>query len=806
MHGAWTSHPPLPAAPNLEKVYGLPSQVKTQRSLGADMTFALGPPGMEIERREHSFMSSQEEILAMSSQEGEVQMALSEEQVRNSLARALDVELVHCKPSLQHFTVGLRVEYVAPKSICAAVSPSNQIKVSDIIVLFQDFPLQNLSPWMLESAIALWMKPLVTLPLRLRLLRPDPGLNMHGGIDWTEREIMLDFMARDAVPQRPLGSPFWPSASAVISQQKADMSVTLGLDFKVSILDSQGRQVFIEDLQNDLANASGLRPSNFNVIHLESGIPGSIVVDIGIEGIEGPEAVARGIQSQINNPKSILRSGSVTRFTQSIRVESDAAHLLAQHKPQLQLMQNPANEEGDLTEEEISIVDKTLAEALSQLHAIEKRDLLEHQEWFGKQDSKDQIGQNAAARAKKLLEEEESIDLEQLRIENQRLKSDRAVLERLRLENLALKEGMRKDIVRQIHADRKQKEMPVPVVDDKTITAMPISFVRDLFAGQHIHSVATVTSPTYTSQIESQALRDAVEQDVHAVQRTIQRDLDTYIQDRPRFVQGVAPSPPAQQRAQAHHKGSGIHLSTANGSYLLSQDDPSIPWMSQAPQGSNMWPNAGPSIREVEEQVALRKLSASARTLSPMQARDLKQDSWTRTHRTLSPMRARDFTPAQAWALNAHMTEIVHTPSTATCDSSMLQTAGSAPAMQVPYGYITSKSGSIDMAAAPPMPSPRMAKSSRPSSAASTNSNVIGIGSPPLTPVYGPINELPSHTAAVLASSNAQVPKEWASTKADLAKVLHRPDASTSHTSPPKTISHTSPPKTKAHDPYPDMW
>jgi hypothetical protein len=629
---------------------------------------------MEIERREHSFMSSQEEILAMSLQEGEFQMALSDDKVRNLLARALDVELVHCKPSLQHFTVGLRVEYVAPKSICAAVSPSNQIKVGDIIVLFQDFPLENLSPWMLEDAIALWMKPLVTLPLRLRLLRPDPGLNMHGGIDWTEREIMLDFRARDAVPQRTLGSPFRPS---VMSQQKADMSVTLGLDFKVSILDSQGRQ-------------------------------------------------------------------------------------------ELQCMQNPANEEEDLTEEEISIVDKTLAEALAQLHAIEKRDLLEHQEWFGKQDSKDQIGQNAAARAKKLLEEEESIDLEQLRIENQRLKSDRAVLERLRLENLALKEGMRKDIVRQIHADRKQKEMPVPVVDDKTITAMPISFARDLFAGQHVHSVATVTSPTYTSQIESQALRDAVEQDVHAVQRTIQRDLGTYIQDRPRFEQGQprrAPSPQAQQRAQAQHKGSGIDLSTANGSYLLSQDDPSIPLMSQAPQGSNMWPNSGPSIREVEEQVALRKLSASARTLSPM--------------------RARDFTPAQAWALNAHMTEIVHTPSTATCDASMLQTAGSAPAMQTPYGYITSKSGSRDMAAAPPMPSPRMAKSLRPSSAASTNSNMIGIGSPPLTPAYGPINEL--------ASSNAQVPKEWDSAKADLKKVLGQ-GASTSNTS------------TKQHDPYPDMW
>ncbi len=98
-----------------------------------------------------------------------------------------------------------------------------------------------------------------------------------------------------------------------------NMTLTLGLPFGTAGEEhSMERKVFVDDLSNDLANASGLPPVNFCIMRL---MPGSIViVDVKISA-QDAERVARDLERQANDTESALRSGSITCFTEAIEVE-----------------------------------------------------------------------------------------------------------------------------------------------------------------------------------------------------------------------------------------------------------------------------------------------------------------------------------------------------------------------------------------------------------------------------------------------------------------------------------------------------
>ena len=97
-----------------------------------------------------------------------------------------------------------------------------------------------------------------------------------------------------------------------------NMTLTLGLPFGAAGEEhSRERKVFVDDLSNDLANASGLPPVNFRIMRL---MPGSIIVDVKISA-QDAERVACDLKRQANDTKSALRSGSITCFTEAIEVE-----------------------------------------------------------------------------------------------------------------------------------------------------------------------------------------------------------------------------------------------------------------------------------------------------------------------------------------------------------------------------------------------------------------------------------------------------------------------------------------------------
>eukprot|EP00001_Collodictyon_triciliatum_P116754 20478_4 len=68
---------------------------------------------------------------------------------------------------------------------------------------------------------------------------------------------------------------------------------------------SMQRQIYISDLQQDLAHASGKAPSAFNILKLS---PGSVVVDM-----LAPEKAAEELERQARDANSRLRSGKLTR-------------------------------------------------------------------------------------------------------------------------------------------------------------------------------------------------------------------------------------------------------------------------------------------------------------------------------------------------------------------------------------------------------------------------------------------------------------------------------------------------------------
>ena len=74
------------------------------------------------------------------------------------------------------------------------------------------------------------------------------------------------------------------------------------------------RQCFTRDLKQDLANASGMETSLFNILKLSQG---SVFVDM-----IAPETAAQEIQRQSLDPFSKLRSGKITKFLEKVCLQN----------------------------------------------------------------------------------------------------------------------------------------------------------------------------------------------------------------------------------------------------------------------------------------------------------------------------------------------------------------------------------------------------------------------------------------------------------------------------------------------------
>jgi len=100
----------------------------------------------------------------------------------------------------------------------------------------------------------------------------------------------------------------------------AGITLRLGIDFSaVGEIGSVCRADFEKDLCQDLANASGvLLQSDFRIKSLS---PGSVIADVRIMSTQaGPDPldVAAELEEQVSDLNSPLRSGSITRFVESI--------------------------------------------------------------------------------------------------------------------------------------------------------------------------------------------------------------------------------------------------------------------------------------------------------------------------------------------------------------------------------------------------------------------------------------------------------------------------------------------------------
>ena len=90
-----------------------------------------------------------------------------------------------------------------------------------------------------------------------------------------------------------------------------EFNLRLDMDFQAAGQEgSMQRQVFVKDLKQDLAHASGMGTLDFNILKLS---PGSVVAYMN-----APETAAQEIQRQSLDPNSRLRSGKVTRFTDKV--------------------------------------------------------------------------------------------------------------------------------------------------------------------------------------------------------------------------------------------------------------------------------------------------------------------------------------------------------------------------------------------------------------------------------------------------------------------------------------------------------
>ena len=98
------------------------------------------------------------------------------------------------------------------------------------------------------------------------------------------------------------------------------MNLRLHMDFRsVGQEGSTQRQLFIKDLRQDLADASGMYTADFNILKVS---PGSVVVDVS-----APETAAQEIHRQSLDLNSRLRCGKLTRFIDTITVPAGVPEL-----------------------------------------------------------------------------------------------------------------------------------------------------------------------------------------------------------------------------------------------------------------------------------------------------------------------------------------------------------------------------------------------------------------------------------------------------------------------------------------------
>jgi len=122
-----------------------------------------------------------------------------------------------------------------------------------------------------------------------------------------------------------LAAPPQPSfAAAPAAAKPVDMVIKLGLDYSAAGKEGTAhRAAFVNNLAQDLANATGQPPDAFEVTRVS---PGSVLVDMLIhDGAAGggepratPMDVACDLERQARDPASPLRAGVLTRHTQAI--------------------------------------------------------------------------------------------------------------------------------------------------------------------------------------------------------------------------------------------------------------------------------------------------------------------------------------------------------------------------------------------------------------------------------------------------------------------------------------------------------
>jgi hypothetical protein len=97
----------------------------------------------------------------------------------------------------------------------------------------------------------------------------------------------------------------------VLQPGMVEMNMRLHMDFRsVGQEGSTQRQMFIRDLRQDLADASGMYTADFNILKIS---PGSVVVDVN-----APETAAQEIHRQSLDLNSRLRCGKLTRVIDTI--------------------------------------------------------------------------------------------------------------------------------------------------------------------------------------------------------------------------------------------------------------------------------------------------------------------------------------------------------------------------------------------------------------------------------------------------------------------------------------------------------
>jgi hypothetical protein len=135
-------------------------------------------------------------------------------------------------------------------------------------------------------------------------------------------------------------------AIGIASPQSVLSIITLDMDFaNVGALGTKSREQFEFFLTSDLAEASGLKRTKFEVKLVE---PGSVVVHAEVRGDvakgKTSQLVAEDLRMQANNPKSLLRAGQITRKIKSFVIKAGSStppatvvHGQQEHKEQLEV-------------------------------------------------------------------------------------------------------------------------------------------------------------------------------------------------------------------------------------------------------------------------------------------------------------------------------------------------------------------------------------------------------------------------------------------------------------------------------------